>query len=139
MINREEFLNIPKLSKEIAEEENRIAVIRAKLYSPRGLDTNEKVQSSGSQTALADVVIDMEQRLEAKKIELSSLRAEALRMIYGADLEDSERLVLMLRYVEDSTWLEITEAIHYSVATVFRIHRAAIDKLFCGAKFVEEG
>lgn len=129
-MTKEEFLSIPKMAREIEDEDNRIEVMKSKLYSPRGLDTNEKVQSSGSQTALADVVIDMEQRLEAKKIELSRLRAEALQMIYGAYLTDSERLVLMLRYTEDSAWSEITEAIHYSVATVFRIHRAAVEKLF---------
>ena len=129
-MTKEEFLSIPKRAREIEDEDNRIEVMKSKLYSPRGLDTNEKVQSSGSQTALADVVIDMEQRLEAKKIELSSLRAEALQMIYGAYLTDSERLVLILRYTEDSAWSEITEAIHYSVATVFRIHRAAVEKLF---------
>lgn len=129
-MTKEEFLSIPKRAREIEDEDNRIEVMKSKLYSPRGLDTNEKVQSSGSQTALADVVIDMEQRLEAKKIELSRLRAEALQMIYGAYLTDSERLVLMLRYTEDSAWSEITEAIHYSVATVFRIHRAAVEKLF---------
>lgn len=129
-MTKEEFLSIPKMAREIEDEDNRIEVMKSKLYSPRGLDTNEKVQSSGSQTALADVVIDMEQRLEAKKIELSRRRAEALQMIYGAYLTDSERLVLMLRYTEDSAWSEITEAIHYSVATVFRIHRAAVEKLF---------
>ena len=130
MLTREELLSIPRKARDIADEENRIEALRAKLYSPRGLDTSDKVQSSGSQTALADVVIDMRQRLDTKEQELSRLRAEAINLIHGADIDDDERVVLMLRYTECAAWSEITAAIHYSAATVYRIHHAALDKLF---------
>ena len=129
-MTRDELLSIPGRARDIADEQNRIEVMKAKLYSPRGLDTSDKVQSSGSQTALADVVIDMEQKLDTKKRELSELINEALSMIYKADLENDERVVLMLRYTEIMSWHEITETIHYGIATAYRIHRAALDKLF---------
>ena len=133
-MTREELLSIPRKARDIADEQDRIEELKSKLYSPRGLDTNEKVQSSGSQTALADVVMDMEQKLEARKEELRKLRADALKAINEADLDSNERLVLMLRYTEGCAWSEITETIHYSVASVFRIHRAALDELFEGAE-----
>ena len=129
-MTREELLSIPRRAQDIADEQNRIEVMKAKLYSPRGLDTSDKVQSSGSQTALADIVIDMEQRLDTKRQELSKLREEAANLIYKADIDDDERVVLALRYTEIMTWHEITSAIHYSIATAYRIHRAALDKLF---------
>lgn len=130
IMTREELLSIPRKVRDIADEEYRIETLKAKLFSPRGLDTNEKVQSSGSQTALADIVIDMEHKLDLKKQALGKLRAEAMNMIYGADLTEDESVVLMLRYTEFMTWPEITEVVHYASATVFRIHRKAVDKLF---------
>ena len=130
MVTREEFLTIPKMAREISEEEDRVAVMRAKLYSPRGLDTSEKVQSSGSQSHLADIVIDMEQALDARKAELESLRAEALILIDSAELSVEERALMFLRYAEDRSWRDITETIHYAAATTFRMHRSALDKIF---------
>ena len=133
MVSREDFLAIPRMAKEIADEENRIAVMRSKLYSPKGLDTSEKVQSSGSQSHLADIVIDMEQALEEKKRELDWLKTEALTLVDETEeLSGEERAIMVLRYEEDRTWPEITETIHYAVATVFRMHRTALDKIFKG-------
>ena len=129
MVTREEFLTIPKMAREISEEEDRVAVMRAKLYSPRGLDTSEKVQSSGSQSHLADIVIDMEQALDARKAELESL-SEALILIDSAELSGEERALMFLRYAEDRSWRDITETIHYAAATTFRMHRSALDKIF---------
>ena len=131
MISKEEFLSIPKMARDIAEEKNRIAVMRAKLYSPRGLDTSDKVQSSGSQTALADIVIDKEQRLESRVCELDRLREEAERIILGNDiLSDDEIMLMLLRYSDCKTWREITETIHYGIATTYRMNRNALDILF---------
>lgn len=130
-MTREEFLAIPKLAREISEERSHIAVLRGKLYSPRGLDTSEKVQSSGSQTALADIVIDMEQRLDSKEAELDRMQEEAARIILGNDeLTGEEIMLMLLRYTEGAKWETIADAIHYSPASVFRIHNIAIEKIF---------
>ena len=131
MISKEEFLSIPKISKELKDEQNRIAVMRSKLYSPRGLDTSDKVQSSGSQTALADIVIDMEGKLDNKELELRHLQDEARCAILGNDtLSNDEVMLMLLRYTEGASWQEISETIHYSIAQVFRYHRIALDILF---------
>jgi len=130
MITRDDFLSIPQKATELRNRENRIEAMRSKICSPRGLDTSDKVQSSGSQTALVDIFIDMEQTLDAEKMELDHLQQEAVKLIYGADLKDEERMVMMLRYTEIATWRKITETVHYGIASVFRIHKAALDKLF---------
>ena len=130
MITREEFLSIPERATELRKREDRIKCMKSKLLSPKGLDTSDKVQSSGSQTALIDIFIDMEQTLDAEKQELEHLQAEALKVIYRADLPSEQRMVMLLRYTENATWRSITETVHYGIATVFRIHRAALDKLF---------
>lgn len=131
MISREDFLSIPKVAKEIQDEENRIAVMRSKLYSPRGLDTSDKVQSSGSQTALADIVIDMEQKLEARETELERLQVQAQELIQGSELLDGDTIVLMLlRYTANARWSDIAETMHYGIATIYRMHSSAIDILF---------
>ena len=146
MVTREEFLTIPKMAREISEEEDRVAVMRAKLYSPRGLDTSEKVQSSGSQSHLADIVIDMEQALAGQENDLY-LRVKTLfgtmdRVIpVGFSIGSAaafaenlalleERALMFLRYAEDRSWRDITETIHYAAATTFRMHRSALDKIF---------
>ena len=133
MITREDFLSIPRIAKELRDEKNRIEVIRGKLYSPRGLDTNEKVQSSGGQTALADVVIDLEQKLDLKEMELGRLQEQAKDAVLGSDTLSGEQVMLMiLRYVDCAGWSEITETLHYSIATVYRMHRESLEIIFGG-------
>ena len=131
MITREDFLSIPRLARELRDERDRIEVIKSKLYSPRGLDTSDKVQSSGSQTALADVVIDMEQRLEHREWELGRLQEQAKCAVLGSDTLSGEQVMLMiLRYVDCAGWSEITETLHYSIATVYRMHRESLEIIF---------
>ena len=131
MISRDELLSIPATVRRLREEETRIKIMRSKLYSPHGYDSSEKVHCSpGSQTALADIVIDMEQKLDAKKTELERLQTEAEALILGTDLDGDATILMLLRYTEGASWHQITETIHYSPAAAYRAHKAALDTLF---------
>ena len=133
MISREELLSIPQMAREIENEDARIETMRSRLYSPKGLDTTETVQSSGSnQNALADVVIDLQQKLDEKKMELVRLQNEVVEMIYHElDLEDRERIIFLLRYTERCLgWKDIAAMTHYAESTVYRKHEQVLGKIY---------
>ncbi len=133
MISKEELLSIPQMARDIEAEDERIMTMKSRLYSPKGLDTSEKVQSSGgNQTALADVVIDLEQKLDLKKMALERLQDEVVEMVYHElDLEDVERIIFLLRYTERCLgWRDIAAMIHYGESTVYRKHDEVLRRIY---------
>ena len=136
-ISKKELLSIPPKIEEINRRRDRIAALRQKLYSPKGMDTNEKVQTSAGETAmLADIVIDMEAELERDAEDLNELRAEAAKII--ETLPEEPRYVMRLRYLDEDhngepttwSWTEIARLMYYSEATAHRRHGEALDILF---------
>lgn len=131
MVEKEILLAVPDMVKEIRREQQRIDALREKLYSPRGLDTGEKVQSSGgSQEALADVVIDLEQALDEKRCELKGVQKEVEKMFRDAGLAQEDFILMMLRYYEGLSWGEITKAMCWSEATIFRRHHDILEQIY---------
>lgn len=130
MIEKEKLLSIPDTIKELKQEKNRVDALREKLYSPRGLDTSEKVQSSGSQTELADVVIDLEQKLDEKLRMLSVLQREAEAMFREEELAQEDFILMMLRYYEGDSWAEISKAMCWSESTIYRRHHELLEQIY---------
>ena len=138
-ITKKEILSIPPRIKDIAKQRDRIEALREKLYSPRGLDTNEKVQSSGGESAaLADIVIDMQQDLNEEQETLNDIRARAAEII--ETLPDEQKYVMRLRYLDTDaagepivhSWPEIAGVMFYSTPTTYRKHDEAMAILFPG-------
>ena len=135
-ITKAELLTIPARIRDIDKQRSRVEAMRAKLLSPRGLDTNEKVQTSGGEAAaLADIVIDMEQALEKDLNELNGLREETAAIIQ--ELPAELKILMRLRYLDSEdgapvcrSWPTIADVMFYSPPTVYRKHDEALALLF---------
>ena len=130
-MTKDELLKLPEIYAGIERDRKRIDIMRSRLYSPKGLDTRDKVQSSGGNSMLAETVIDLQQKLDARVREADRLRAEADRMI-SRELSDSIdlALVMKLRYIQCLSWAHISEWLQYSPATLYRYRREALSILF---------
>ena len=127
-----EFLEeLRELVLQIREDEMRVSSLKSKLYSPQGLNTDVKVQSSGNESdALVDIVCDMEQKLDAERAELdrrSRIAEEGFRI-----LDDEHRRLMLLRFNCGFGWSEICKAMHYSEASIYRKRKECFKALFGG-------
>ena len=131
MIEKNELLNIPTLAREVENEQARIDSMRSMLTSPKGFDSRERVQSSGSQqNALVDVIIDLEQQLDEKRGMLKALEREARQTFARAGLTGEDSALMILRYVQAYSWETVEQMLHYSRATIFRRHSDIIKRLY---------
>lgn len=131
MIAKDELLKIPQLAKEIASDADRIEAMRSALTSPKGFDSREKVQTSGSQdSALVDVIIDLEQQLDEKRGMLSVLKRQAQAAINMTGLTGDDSILMQLRYVHVYSWETVEQLMHYSRATVFRRHSEVLKIMY---------
>lgn len=124
-----DFLSMPELYKKIEHDQAVVNAMRARLYSPKGLDTREKVQASASGPELNDIVIDMQIRIDKQVAYLDGLRKEAEALI-NSKVTGDEQLILLLHYVDFISWADIVAITDKSPATVYRYRSGAIDKLF---------
>lgn len=133
MIGKSELLMIPELAREVESEAARIDDMRARLTSPKGFDSREKVQTSGAQnSALVDVIIDLEQQLDEKRSMLSVLKRQAQATFLNAHLQGEDSALMVLRYVEAYSWETVAELMHYGRATMFRRHKEILERLYGG-------
>lgn len=131
MIEKNELLGIPQLAREVESEQTRIDSMRGMLVSPKGFDNRERVQTSGSQqSALVDVIIDLEQQLDEKRGMLRTLEREAQHMFTRAGLTGEDNALMVLRYVQAYSWETVEQLMHYSRATIFRRHSDIIKRLY---------
>ena len=119
-----------KIRKEIDEIEQRIKEVRASYMAPRAIQYDD-MPKAHRPTDLSDyyahveIFIDM---LLAKEKELIGVHADI--MLTVDRLEDpDERRVLMLRYIDRKTWLEISRAIPCSERAVYYLHGRALRHL----------
>lgn len=129
MLTKTEFLSLPELYKRLKKDTERVNNMRDRLYTPKGLDTRDKVQSSGGKSMLAEIVIDMQQKLDDRMADFNRMKVEAAAMI-ADKLDDDTALVIRLRYVECISWSEIQAILDCSPATLYRCRKTAIHVLF---------
>lgn len=101
--------------------------------SVQGVDlTRERVQCSRrfrSQVEnIAQKIIDLEQRINSEIDRLLELKLEIRKVIESVDNE-TEQLLLRLRYIEYKRWDEIAEIMGYSKRQVTRLHGYALQKI----------
>lgn len=130
-MTRDEFTALPDMAVDIQKRAAQVNRLRNRLISPKGLDTREKVQSSGSGNNMADVLIDMAAELDRVKAEYQSLKAEASDLIDDR-LKVCPELILLtsLRYLNNKPWSDVSAIMGYSPATIFRKRDQALDILF---------
>ena len=133
-----EFLEeLRSLVLRVKRDELRVNSLKSKLYSPQGLNTDVKVQSSGNESdALVDIVCDMEQTLEAERAELdrmSRIAEESFRV-----LDDEHRKLMLLRYNCGFTWTEIMSTMHYSSSSIYRKRKECFMVLLGGSNGMDE-
>ena len=129
MLTKNELMAIPVMIRDIKRSKERIEKMRAKLYSPQGFDSREKVQTSGTQRdELVDMVMDFEAKLEAEEKDVAELKQEAIALF--ETLEPEQKLLMTLRYIGAQSWPEIAEVMNYSPPSLFRRHRHIMSELF---------
>ena len=129
MLTKNELMAIPVMIRDIKRSKARIEKMRARLYSPQGFDSREKVQTSGTQRdELVDMVMDFEAKLEAEEKDVAELKQEAIALF--ETLEPEQKLLMTLRYIGAQSWPEIAEVMNYSPPSLFRRHRQIMSELF---------
>lgn len=129
MLTKNELMAIPVMVRDIERSRARVEKMRAKLYSPQGFDSREKVQTSGTQRdELVDMVMDFEAKLEAEEQDVAELQQEAIALF--ETLEPEPKLLMTLRYIGAQSWPEIAEVMNYSPPSLFRRHRLIMSELF---------
>ena len=130
MIAKEFLKRTTKIRKEIDELENRIKEVRASYMAPRAIQYDDMPKAHrptdlSDYYARVEIFVDM---LLAKEKELIGVHADI--MLTVDRLEDpDERRVLMLRYIDRKTWLEISRAIPCSERAVYYLHGRALKSL----------
>ena len=126
-----EFLRrTTKIRKEIDELENRIKEVRASYMAPRAIQYDDMPKAHrptdlSDYYARVEIFVDM---LLAKEKELIGAHADIVMTIDRLDDPD-ERRVLMLRYIDNKTWVAIAHAIPCSERAVYYLHGRALQHL----------
>ena len=126
------YLSRPEaLRREIVRKQQRAEMMRrlaARLTSPlREVTVCSSPDPARMQAFLAEAA-DLEQEILLMEEDLRRVLAETLRFISSLADELLIRL-LELRYLDALPWTEIAGCLGYSRASVFRLHRAALDLL----------
>lgn len=130
-MTREQFIALPDMAADIQRRAAQVNRLRSRLTTPKGLDTREKVQSSGGNNNMADVFIDMAAELDNIRSIYQKQREEAQDLIDDR-LKSYPDLILLtsLRYLSNRPWSDIIAIMGYSSATIFRKNDTALAILF---------
>ena len=130
-MTREDFIALPDMAAEIQKRTAQVQRLRSRLTSPKGLDTREKVQTSGGNNNMADVMVDMAAELDALTCIYRDKLDEAAELI-DTKLKDYPELILLtsLRYIKGAKWSDVTAVMGYSTSTVFRMKDQALELIF---------
>lgn len=113
---------------EIASSEDRAEEERERLYDVR-VPMLSDMPRGGRPVTMDERVV----RVVSREAEIKKQRAEAERVktiierSIGAMSDPKDRTILKMKYLQDYTFEEIAEAIHYSVSQTKRYHETAID------------
>lgn len=113
---------------EIASSEDKVEDERDRLYDVR-VPMLSDMPRGGRPVTMDERVV----RVVSREAEIKKQRAEAERVktiierSIGAMSDPKDRTILKMKYLQDYTFEEIAEAIHYSVSQTKRYHETAID------------
>lgn len=133
-MTKEEYLSqAAVVGRQIAKLETNIGYYRELACSPTSsAPSGDRVSKSRSTAApfesMVLKIVELEQRLDALKEKRDKLCAEIMMTIESLENED-HKAVLVLRYLQDLEWGLVAAKVNASIATVYRWHRAALQKL----------
>lgn len=94
--------------------------------------SKDSVQSDRGKTAYEERLISYSMALEeVDKIKAKIYRIQRTRQVAIALLEDTDhRAILTARYLNQSSWKQISRQMNYSISQLKRIHLAALDGIY---------
>lgn len=117
----------------IQSNEQELADLKELSVSISGIDTSKDVvQTSPSGDATYTRIIERIDELERViKNDIERLLKQKLEIkkVIDSVPDNTEKLLLHLRYLQFMTWCEVCETMHVSTRTVRRIHAKALDKV----------
>lgn len=132
MYPREYLLQLKLLRKTIDSNVNEINKLRTLCSAVPTTDFSKERVSGGEQSdkiaTLVSKIIDLENEIQSEIDEAVDLERE-IRTVINKQENETERLLLKLRYIDFNTWEEIAEKMDYSVMQIWRIHNSALMNL----------
>lgn len=131
---REYLLRLKLLRKTIESNIDEINKLKNLCSAIPTTDFSKERVSGGEQSdkiaTLVSKIIDLENEIQGEIDEAVDLEKE-IRTVINRQENESERLLLKLRYIDFNTWEEVAEKMNYSVMQVWRIHNSALKNLKC--------
>lgn len=126
-----DFHSIIDMQRSIDRKYERIQALEEQAQSAAGIDpSKEKVKTSAVNRSMAivDTLVDLKSDLIANSRRLESLKRRAEKLIRASDITDTERDVMLMRYVYALPWPAVAEILHYSISYIKSVHCDAIEK-----------
>lgn len=133
-MTKEEYLSrAAVVGRQIAKLEMNIGYYRELACSPTSsAPSGDRVSKSRNTAApfesMVLKIVELEAKVDALKQKRDKLCAEIMTAIETLENED-HKAVLVLRYLQDLEWGLVAAKVNASIATVYRWHRAALQKL----------
>ena len=129
---REYLLQLRLLRKTIDSNVDEINKLRSLCSVVPTADFSKERISGGEQSdkiaTLVSKIVDLENEIQSEIDEAIDLERE-IRTVINRQENETERLLLKLRYIDFNTWEEIAEKTGYSTVQVWRIHKIALKNL----------
>ena len=122
------FAQIRKTDRLIARLKSTVATLRSGLTSQSYELKPDKVQSSGSKNPIEDAmtkILDLEDKIQARIVELATMRNEAFSMIKNVPDLDQQN-ILIGRYIQLKEWDDIAVELNFSTKWVLELHGKAL-------------
>ena len=113
------------LNAEIEDDEERLAHLDARLYSP-GIASYSDMPRGG-QPVTIDSLVNRKMELQKQIDEKCARRKEILDRIENLP-DHRDRRILKLEFIDDLTHEQVAERINYSVAQTRRYYEAALER-----------
>lgn len=84
--------------------------------------------ASDRRAELVARIVDAQREIDARIGEIAAAEREALALIERLD-DERARTLLLLRYVDNLTWRQVAERMHYCREHVEKMHRQALESL----------
>lgn len=122
------FAQIRKTDRLIVRLKSTVATLRAGLTSQNYELSADKVQTSGPSNRLEDAMIkilDLEDKIQARIVELATMRNDAFAMIKNIPDLDQQN-ILIGRYIQLKEWADIAVELNFSTKWVLELHGKAL-------------
>lgn len=125
---KEYLIELQHLDKFIQSNVRELERLRLLSTSIGGGELKEKVQGGKTDNRIERQVVeivDLENTIKKEIRDYTRLRTKVKKAI-NSQKDETERLLLTLRYIENLTWEEISEKMNCSTRHIYRLHKIAL-------------